>query len=92
VLHFIIRAAFFTFYLQFSAQSDFRFCIGMGFGMDGMLLIFNVLIIVFRCRPITAAFKPAERMTAQCMYVGFALFAPAILVGAELYPQGRIMN
>ena len=52
----------------------------MGFGMDGMLLIFNILIIVFRCKPVTAAFRPTERMTAQCMDAGFALFAPAVLV------------
>lgn len=80
VLHFIIRAAFFTLYWSFSAQSNFRFWIGLGFGMDGMLLIFNILIIVFRCKPITANFRPMERITAQCMDSGFALFTPAALV------------
>ncbi|KAJ8107948.1 hypothetical protein OPT61_g8517 [Boeremia exigua] len=79
LLHFVIRMAFFTFYMHISAQSDFRFCVGMGFGMNGMLLIFNVLIIVFRCKPVSAAFRPMEGMNSQCMDSGFALFAPAIL-------------
>ncbi|KAF1931427.1 uncharacterized protein M421DRAFT_56495, partial [Didymella exigua CBS 183.55] len=78
-LHFIIRAAFFTFYWAFSAQSKFRFWIGFGLGMDGMLLIFNILIIVFRCKPVTANFRPIERMTAQCMDSGFAFFGLAAL-------------
>ncbi|KAF1352735.1 hypothetical protein EJ07DRAFT_35695, partial [Lizonia empirigonia] len=79
LLHFIIRTAFFTLYLQFSAQSNFRFWIGMGFGMNGMLLIANVLLVVFQCDPVTAAFKPIERMTAQCMDAEFAQLAPAVL-------------
>ncbi|KAF2626215.1 hypothetical protein BU25DRAFT_103706 [Macroventuria anomochaeta] len=79
VLHFIIRAAFFILYLQFSAQSNFRLWIGLGFGVNGMLIILNMLIIVFRCKPITAAFRPMERMTAQCMDTEFVVFAPAVL-------------
>ncbi|KAJ4332778.1 hypothetical protein N0V87_008136 [Didymella glomerata] len=79
VLHFVIRAAFFTFYWSFSAQSNFRFWIGLGLGADVMLLVFNILIIVFRCQPTTANFRPGERLAAQCMDSGFALFAPAAL-------------
>ena len=80
VLHFIIRAAFFTFYWSLSAQSNFRFWTGLGFGADVMLLIFNILIIVFRCQPTTANFRPLGRLTAQCMDSSFALFAPAAMV------------
>lgn len=80
ILHFVIRAAFFTFYWSFAAQSAFRFWIGVGLGMDGMLLVFHILIIAFRCVPITANFRPGERAAAQCMDSGFALFAPAALV------------
>jgi hypothetical protein len=72
-----------SFYWSFSAQSNFRFWIGLGLGSDVMLLIFNILVIVFRCKPITASFRPMERLTAQCMDSGFALFAPAALVCSE---------
>jgi hypothetical protein len=83
VLHFVLRTAFFILYLQFSAQTaKYQFWIGMGMGMGGMLLVFNVLIIVFQCQPITAAFRPIERLTAQCMHTGFATFTPAVLVSS----------
>ena len=85
ILHFFMRAAFFTFYLQFSSYSNFRFWVGMGFGMNGMLLIFDSLLIVFQCKPITAAFRPAERMTAHCMDRVFALFTPAVLVSSKSF-------
>ncbi|KAF3006509.1 hypothetical protein E8E13_004952 [Curvularia kusanoi] len=79
VMHFVVRAAFFIFYLQLSAGARFRFWIGMGFGLDGMLLIFNTSITVFRCKPITASSRPLERITAQCMDSRIALFAPVTL-------------
>lgn len=83
ILHFVLRMAFFILYLQFSAQkAKYQFWIGMGIGMGGMLLTFNVLIIVFQCQPITAAFRPLERLTAQCMHTGFSTFAPAVLVSS----------
>lgn len=83
-MHFVVRAAFFILYLQLSAGARFRFWIGMGFGLDGMLLIFNTLVTVFRCKPITASFRPLERTTAQCMDSRIALFAPATLVSQWL--------
>lgn len=57
----------------------------MGFGMNGMLLIANVLLVIFQCDPVTAAFKPMESMTAQCMDAKFAQLAPAILVCLSVY-------
>ncbi|KAF3044322.1 hypothetical protein E8E12_007750 [Didymella heteroderae] len=84
VLHFIIRAAFSTFYWSISVQSNFRFWIGLGLGSDVMLLIFNILVIVFRCKPVTANFRPKERLTAQCMDSGFTVFTPAALAQNSL--------
>ncbi|XPS69626.1 hypothetical protein M3J09_001888 [Ascochyta lentis] len=83
ILHFIVRSAFFTFYLQFSNQSNLRFWIGMGFGLNIMLLIIDVLLIVFQCKPIAATFEPLQRLTAQCMDQEFGLYAPAVLVRSE---------
>ena len=83
MLHFVLRTAFFILYLQLSSHTArYLFWIGMGIGMGGMLLIFNVLIIVFQCQPITAAFHPMERLTAQCMNTRFVAFAPAVLVSS----------
>ncbi|KZM28499.1 uncharacterized protein EKO05_0006000 [Ascochyta rabiei] len=79
LLHYVVRTAFFTLYLPFSAQSRFRFWIGMGFGMNFMVLIIDLLLVVFQCNPITAAFKPAQHLTAQCMDRRLAFYAPAVL-------------
>ena len=84
VMHFLIKAAFLTYYLRLSPNRIFRLWVGVGFGLNIGLLIINLLIIVFQCIPVSAALTIKGRLTAQCMNQHFVLMAPAVVVSATL--------
>ena len=84
VMHFLIKAAFLTYYLRLSPNRIFRLWVGVGFGLNTGLLIINLLIIVFQCIPVSAALTIKGRLTAQCMNQHFVLMAPAVVVSAAL--------
>jgi hypothetical protein len=57
-MHFMLKNAFLAFYLRLSLDRFFRFFIGFRFGLNMALLLINILIIVFQCIPVQAAYKP----------------------------------
>ncbi|KAL1610527.1 hypothetical protein SLS60_002196 [Paraconiothyrium brasiliense] len=77
-MHFLIKNAFLTYYLRLSINRGFRLWVGLGFGLNIGLLLINLLLIVFQCVPVAAAFNPLMRLAgAECMNRYYVLMAPS---------------
>ncbi|KAL5371788.1 hypothetical protein PMIN06_012021 [Paraphaeosphaeria minitans] len=77
-MHFFIKNAFLTYYLRLSIHRGFRLFIGLGFGLNIGLFLINLLLIVFQCIPVAAAYKPLMRLKgAECMNRYYVLMAPS---------------
>lgn len=84
-MHFLIKNAFLAYYLRLSRQRSFRLFVGLGFGLNIGLLVINILLIVFQCIPVAAAFDPLKRLAgAECMNRYYVLLAPSTVVCLEL--------
>jgi hypothetical protein len=90
IMHYLIKTVFLTFYMRLSPNRIFRLWIGIGFGINTGSLLINFLIIVFQCKPISAALSTVARLTANCMHRDFVFIAPGIVVSTS--PLRRVTN
>jgi hypothetical protein len=79
-MHYLIKTASLAFYLRPSPNRGFRLWIGIGFGINTGLLLINILIIVFQCKPISAALSTMARLTANCVDGDFVFVTPDVVV------------
>jgi hypothetical protein len=87
-MHFLIKNAFLAYYLRLSVHRRFRLSIGLGFGLNIGLLLINLLLIVFQCIPVAAAYNPLMRLRgAECMNRYYILMAPSTVVRPRGYPS-----
>lgn len=80
-MHFLLKNAFLTYYLRLSIHRGFRLFVGLGFGLNIGLLLINLLLIVFQCIPVAAAYTPLLRLKgAGCMNRYYVLMGPSSVV------------
>lgn len=70
-----------TFYLRLLSQRGFRLFIGFGCGLNVNICLINLLLIIFQCTPVAAAFDPLMQLRgAECMNRYYVLLAPSTVV------------
>jgi hypothetical protein len=85
VMQLMIESAFLVYYLRLSPNRVFQLTIGVSFGLNVGLFMFNILIIVFQCMPVSAALTVLGCLRAECMDPDFLLIPPATIVSGRTW-------